>query len=193
MVHRDVKPQNLMLMMPQGVVKILDFGLGRLVDEERTHGRLTAHEDILGTPHFIAPEQIRDSRSADIRSDIYSLGCTFYYLLAGEAPFRGSNPLELLDKHATESPPSIRSLRHDVSVEVDALIRSMLAKEPRDRPQSPAEIVAALAAPHISPATTKVSAIVTAATGSRSSSIPIRIPTAHHGCSSYRRRLFCCP
>ncbi len=140
-IHRDIKPQNLMLMAPQGTIKILDFGLGRLVDEERTHGRLTANDDILGTPHFIAPEQIRDSRSADARSDLYGLGCTFYYLLAGEAPFRGKNPLELLEKHATEPPPSIRSMRRDVPEEIDRLIRALLAKDPRARPQSPREFM----------------------------------------------------
>lgn len=156
-VHRDIKPQNLMLMAPQGTVKILDFGLGRLIDEERTHGRLTANDDILGTPHFIAPEQIRDSRSADTRSDLYGLGCTFYYLLAGEAPFRGKNPLELLEKHATAPIPSIRSLRHDVPKEVDDLIQSLLAKDPRARPQSPGELIAAL---------TRIRSASTAAVGS---------------------------
>jgi eukaryotic-like serine/threonine-protein kinase len=144
-VHRDIKPQNLMLMLPEGAIKILDFGLGRLVDEERSHGRLTNNDDLLGTPHFIAPEQIRDSRTADARSDIYGLGCTFYYILAGEGPFQGSNPLELLEKHANQPPPSIRSLRRDVSAEVDRLILAMLAKDPRQRPQTSADMMQALA------------------------------------------------
>jgi eukaryotic-like serine/threonine-protein kinase len=144
-VHRDIKPQNLMLMAPNGTLKILDFGLGRLIDEERSRGRLTTDEDVLGTPHFIAPEQIRDSRAADVRSDIYSLGCTFYYLLAGESPFRGSNPVELLKKHSTEPAPYIRSLRHDVPVDVANLLNRMLAKEPENRPQKPREIVQDLA------------------------------------------------
>ena len=140
-VHRDIKPQNLLVMAPQGTVKILDFGLGRLVDEQREHSRLTTDDDVLGTPHYISPEQIRDSRTADIRSDIYSLGCTMYYLLAGDPPFSSSNPVDLLARHEHEPAPSIGSLRHDVPRDVVLLIDRMLAKDPSHRPQAPNQIV----------------------------------------------------
>src|SRR5204863_1330841 len=103
MVHRDVKPQNLML-TPQGQVKILDFGLARFASERDapagTPGRaghgLTTADTVLGTPDYIAPEQTRDSRDVDIRADVYSLGCTLYFLLKGGVPFpEGSVPPKL--------------------------------------------------------------------------------------------------
>jgi serine/threonine-protein kinase len=143
-VHRDIKPQNLIFDPQTGLVKILDFGLGRLVDEHRTGSRLTREGDILGTVHYLSPEQAADSRQADIRSDIYSLGCVFFYLLSGFPPFSGRNPLEVLRKHKEEAPPSLRELRPDVPPEVAGLVERMLAKDPAGRPQSPAEVMAAL-------------------------------------------------
>jgi serine/threonine protein kinase len=143
-VHRDVKPHNLIFDPQTRLVKILDFGLGRLVDEHRTGARLTQEGEILGTIHYLSPEQVADSREADIRSDIYSLGCVWFFLLSGFPPFRGTNPLEVLNKHQQEPPPSLRALRPDVPPEVAALVDRMLAKDPAARPQSPTEIVAAL-------------------------------------------------
>ena len=143
-VHRDVKPQNLIFDPQTRLVKILDFGLGRLVNEHRTGTRLTREGDILGTVDYLSPEQAVDSREADIRSDIYSLGCVLFFLLSGFPPFRGRNPLEVLNKHLEEPPPSLRGLRPDVPPEIAALVDRMLAKDPAGRPQSPAEIVAAL-------------------------------------------------
>ena len=146
-IHRDIKPQNVMLMSSNGIVKILDFGLGRLVDEQRSRTGLTKDDEMLGTPDYVAPEQVRDAKSADVRSDIYSLGCTFYFLLAGAPPFAADNVLELLAKHETEQPIPIRSLRPEVPANVADLLGRMIAKDPLDRPQSPQDIATALS-PH---------------------------------------------
>ena len=143
-IHRDIKPQNLIFDAKTGLVKILDFGLGRLVDEHRSGTRLTLEGEILGTVNYLSPEQASDSREADIRSDIYSLGCTFFFLLSGFPPFRGKNLLEVLDKHRADAPPSLRALRREVPPEIVGLLDRMLAKEPAGRPQSPKEIVSAL-------------------------------------------------
>ena len=143
-IHRDIKPQNLIFDPQTGLVKILDFGLGRLVDEHRSGTRLTLEGEILGTVNYLSPEQASDSREADIRSDIYSLGCTFFFLLSGFPPFRGKNPVEVLNKHKDEAPPLIRTLRPEVPPEITGLVDRMLAKDPSGRPQSPRDIVSAL-------------------------------------------------
>ena len=98
MVHRDIKPGNLMLAREgkKAVVKVLDFGLAKVTSEGQADSGLTREGQMLGTPDYIAPEQIRDAQTADIRADIYSLGCTFYYLLTGGPPFRGDQPLRPL-------------------------------------------------------------------------------------------------
>ena len=145
-VHRDIKPHNVMIERQTGFVKILDFGLGRLVDEQRSGTRLTKEGEILGTLGYLSPEQAANSREADARSDIYSLGCTFFFLLTGFPPFRGRNAVELLNKHLNETPPAIQTLRPDVPADIAALLDRMLAKEPSARPQSLQEVAVALTA-----------------------------------------------
>ncbi len=148
LVHRDIKPHNLLLTR-QGVVKVLDMGLARLTPEsqaEMSGASLTGDGVMIGTPDYVAPEQAMDARSADIRADLYSLGCTFYFLLAGRAPFSGGNALEKLLKHQSERPQSVRDFRPDVPSPVAAIVHRLLAKRPADRFQTPAELVAALAA-----------------------------------------------
>jgi putative intracellular protease/amidase len=156
MVHRDIKPHNLMLM--KGQVKILDFGLARLAEERRRTGfhpagpeqrpasqPLTAFGTMLGTPDYIAPEQINDSHRADIRADVYSLGCTLYFLLTGRPPFPGGTLLEKALSHRDTPPESVISLRPGLPPELAGIVERMMAKDPAQRYQTPAEVVAALA------------------------------------------------
>jgi serine/threonine protein kinase len=100
--------------------------------------------DILGTPDFMAPEQTMDSSTADIRADIYSLGCTFYYLLAGHPPFAGSTRTKIMAQR-NQRPVPITKLREDVPAELAAILDKMLAKDLAERYQTPAEVVMALA------------------------------------------------
>lgn len=139
MVHRDIKPQNLML-TTKGVVKILDFGLARLRSERRTSNELTRDYAMMGTPEYIAPEQAQDSKKADIRADIYSLGCTLFFLLTGRPPFRGSDWLAVVMSHLKDAPPPLENWRTDVPTELADLVTRMLAKDPAARPQTPKEV-----------------------------------------------------
>jgi eukaryotic-like serine/threonine-protein kinase len=156
-VHRDLKPTNLMLTPAAGkpdttwdaTVKILDIGLGReLFDEDTPEGQidtqLTAEGAVLGTPDYLAPEQARDARSADIRADIYSLGCVLYHCLAGRPPFPETNIMAQMLKHATEKPAPIASLVPDVPAGLQTVIDGMLAKSPDDRYATPAAAAEAL-------------------------------------------------
>jgi serine/threonine protein kinase len=146
MVHRDIKPQNLIL-AKQGkkqVVKILDFGLAKARSEKGADHDLTGAGKMLGTPDYIAPEQSLDAASADIRADIYSLGCTFYYLLAGHAPFKGRSLFEILQAHQSQVARPLHQERADVPAELAAVVAKMLAKEPARRYQTPIEVAQAL-------------------------------------------------
>lgn len=143
MVHRDITPRNLML-TEQGQVKILDFGLAYFVSETGAAERLEPAR-LLGTMDFMAPEQAADSHAADIRADIYGLGCTLYFLLAGQPPFPGSSLREKLRAHAEDAPLPIRDLRDDVPQELAEVLDRMLAKLPADRFQMPRQVAAALA------------------------------------------------
>jgi tRNA A-37 threonylcarbamoyl transferase component Bud32 len=156
MVHRDIKPQNLIL-TPQGEVKILDFGLASLnaevlpahrADATQVEGALasglTQTGAIMGTPDYMAPEQARDAHAADIRADIYSLGCTLYHLLTGTVPFPGGTSLDKIIAHSERSPQSVRAARKDVPRGLAHLLDHMLAKDPADRPPKPAAVAEAL-------------------------------------------------
>jgi serine/threonine protein kinase len=143
LVHRDIKPSNMLLCYKDAVVKLLDLGLARL-RERRDGKQLTATGMVMGTPDFISPEQARDSRNADIRSDLYSLGCTLYFLLSGQVPFVEGTFTEKLIKHTLEQPPPLDDLRDGLPPEVTAIIQKLMAKKPDDRFQTPAELAEAL-------------------------------------------------
>jgi serine/threonine-protein kinase len=149
LIHRDIKPSNL-LVTTAGVVKILDLGLARLTGSiHRMHAAPPNASDasgLAGTPDYMAPETAQDHRCADIRSDLYSLGCTFYYLLTGQAPFPGGGWPEKLLRHQLDSAPSAVVLRPDVPEEIAALLQRLMDKDPARRPQTPAELAAELEA-----------------------------------------------
>jgi serine/threonine protein kinase len=165
LVHRDLKPGNLLLALPrrsphgtfalppdpeltpQSAVKILDLGLALLQSTDsakNVSSTATQQGALIGTPDYMAPEQALDPRTVDIRADLYSLGCTLYFLLVGEAPFEDGSLLEKLYKHKFEPPPPLLSRRPDVPVELAAIVHKLIAKEPSDRFQTPAELVVAL-------------------------------------------------
>jgi serine/threonine protein kinase len=139
LVHRDIKPANLILDR-SGTLKILDMGLARIfsdAEEILTHG-------VLGTPDYVAPEQSQDSHNVDIRADIYSLGCTFYYMLSGYPPFPEGSVAQKLLWHQTRQPKPLRTLRPEVPEDLARLVHQLMAKLPAQRPQSPAAVAAAL-------------------------------------------------
>jgi formylglycine-generating enzyme required for sulfatase activity/serine/threonine protein kinase len=146
MVHRDIKPSNLMVAREgkKPVVKVLDFGLAKVTSEGQTDSGLTRQGQMLGTPDFSAPEQIRDAQSADIRADVYSLGCTFYYLLTGGPPFQGDSLWDLYQAHFSMDATPLNLVRPEVPVEVAAIVAKMMAKEPGRRFQEPKEVAQAL-------------------------------------------------
>jgi WD40 repeat protein/serine/threonine protein kinase len=142
MVHRDLKPHNLML-TPQGQVKILDFGLARLGQEPA--GDLTESGTVMGSTDFLAPEQADDPHLADIRADLYSLGCTLFFLLTGRPPFPEGTLMQKLKAHALRKPPMLAAIRADLPAGLEQVVQRLLAKEPSRRFQNPAEVAEALA------------------------------------------------
>ncbi len=136
LVHRDIKPQNLMV-TPSGRVKLLDVGLSRSVDEDAL--RVTQTGVCIGTPHYIAPEQALDTRTADIRSDIYSLGCTLYYMLSGRTPFDGQTPLNVVTARLTADAPPLDRVVPGLPAGLSKLVAAMMARDPSRRPATPAD------------------------------------------------------
>src|SRR5579884_3827484 len=131
-VHRDLKPANLFLVGGRlDDVKLLDFGIARTDDA----AELTASGAVMGTPQYMAPEQVR-SELVDARTDVYGLGAVLFRCLAGQPPFAGAHPIAVLAKIVLEPAPRLRSLRADVPADLDALVSRMLAKEPAERPAS---------------------------------------------------------
>ena len=143
-VHRDIKPSNI-LITADGVAKLIDLGLARLQRLDAGRSDLTASGVTLGTFDYISPEQARDPRGADVRSDIYSLGCTLFFILTGRPPFPEGTVLQKLLHHQSDPPPDIRDFRPDAPEAVGRLLRRMMAKDPRQRHQTPAELAAELA------------------------------------------------
>jgi eukaryotic-like serine/threonine-protein kinase len=168
LIHRDIKPVNLILTSPPApkvapilarlntqpaapppaIIKILDWGLACLrPPSERQTGpsNATPTRAIIGTADYLSPEQARNADNADIRSDIYSLGCTFYYLLTGRPPFPGGSLMQKLIQHQRAEPAPVESLNPEVPPALAALVRRMMAKNPEERFQTPAAVALALA------------------------------------------------
>ncbi len=147
LVHRDIKPGNLMLARKgdKATIKVLDFGLAKATREDKVDVGLTSEGQALGTPDYIAPEQILDAPSADIRADIYSLGATLYYLLTGRPPFKTTSLYDMYQAHISRDADRLNLVRTEVAAELAALVAKMMAKEPARRFQTPAEVARALA------------------------------------------------
>ncbi len=146
MVHRDIKPGNLILTKVNGkpAVKVLDFGLAKVTTGDRASTDLTGDGKMMGTPDYMAPEQAVDATRADIRADVYSLGCTLYYLLAGKSPFGGGTLMQVIDKHRFTEATALNLVQPTVPVELAAVVAKMLAKDPAKRHQTPAEVAKAV-------------------------------------------------
>ena len=154
-VHRDIKPSNLLVAVnekgqygPRNVVKILDMGLARTQGEdpagEHVSTELTRAGTVVGTPDYMSPEQAKNSSNVDSRSDLYSLGCTFFYLLTGEEVFPNGTPLEKLLQHQLDAPRPVQLLRMDLPAEVASIVQCLLAKKPEHRFQSGSALANAL-------------------------------------------------
>jgi eukaryotic-like serine/threonine-protein kinase len=153
LVHRDLKPGNLMLVggTPDSTlgatVKVMDIGLGRALFDEDATGQnfeLTNEGDLLGTPAYMAPEQARDAHGADVRADVYSLGCVLYHALTGQPPFPDANRVRQLVRHATEQPRPLRDFTPEAAEDLQAVLDAMLAKDPSQRYATPAQAAQAL-------------------------------------------------
>jgi serine/threonine protein kinase len=143
LVHRDIKPSNLLLER-SGLVKILDLGLARFFDRDDNLTRQFATRNLIGTADYLAPEQALNSHAADIRSDLYSLGVTFYFLLAGRSPFRDGTIAQKLLFHQVQMPDPIQGHRPELPDDLARIIDRMLAKDPAERYQTPQDVVRAL-------------------------------------------------
>ena len=143
-IHRDIKPANL-LRSKDGTVKILDMGLARLSNADSSKDvNLTGTGVMMGTAAYMPPEQARDTRKADARSDLYSLGCTLFYLLTGRTAFSGTTQMDMILSHVNQPIPSLRQINAQIPLAVDRIFQQLVAKSPDDRFQSAAELIPVL-------------------------------------------------
>jgi serine/threonine protein kinase len=152
LVHRDIKPSNLMLASPGINVKLLDLGLAHLTDSDAILDE--ADEALCGTPDFMAPEWGHDPRRANVRGDLYSLGCTFYFLLCGRVPYPGGSGTEKLLRHCLDEPAPLPQLRPEVPPPVAAIVQRLMARDADRRYGTGAAVAADLAALSFTPLTT---------------------------------------
>lgn len=138
-VHRDIKPENI-LINHNGTAKLADLGLARI----NTDLTITQPNTVLGSPHYVAPEQAESPSSADCRSDMYALGCTLYHMLAGKTPFAGSTVVEVVMKHIHKPVPPLPSTPVEIPDQVKAVVHRLMEKKPEDRYQTPFEAIEAI-------------------------------------------------
>jgi len=148
MVHRDIKPVNMLVSWDTvekvPVIKILDMGLARFVSESREDGGITKVGNLVGTPDYVAPEAAENFKKADIRADIFSLGCSLFKLITGRLPFPGENAMEKVLARTRQDAEPLSNYRDDVPQEVEEIVAKMLARDAAQRYQTPEELVAAL-------------------------------------------------
>jgi serine/threonine protein kinase/Leucine-rich repeat (LRR) protein len=142
-VHRDIKPANLLL-DSEGTVKILDMGLARIESPGAAQAELTGTGTVMGTVDYMSPEQAFNTKDADARADIYSLGCSLYYLIAGKATYGGQTVVEKILAHREKEIPSLRTEQAEVTDELEAVFKKLVAKKIEDRYQTMAEVIAEL-------------------------------------------------
>ena len=152
-VHRDIKPSNLLVYGERAIpgtggraqLKILDMGLIRSMadDDSPDHTELTRDGTVVGTPDYMSPEQAKNSSSVDPRADLYSLGCTLYYLLRGQVPFPEGTPIDKLIRHQLDPVPDVRQGRSDIPYMVGTIVTRLLSKKPDERYQTAAEVAQA--------------------------------------------------
>ena len=143
-IHRDIKPTNLLLGR-DGLIKVADLGLAKSLDAAGISS-ITTTGTTLGTLAYVAPEQLIDARTADVRADVYSLGATCYHLLAGQPPFTGTRMAKVAHAVRTKQPPPLRSFRTDLSPALDDAVTRAMAKDPAQRFQTAHDLLAALQA-----------------------------------------------
>ena len=154
LVHRDVKPGNLLLTRPSaewpmGCIKLLDLGIARVhktdpTDDRSHQSHLTEEGELIGTADYMSPEQAINARGVDVRSDLYSLGCTLYFLLTGKVPYPGGTPVQKSLRHARDPVPPVWKHREDVPLSVCRVVERLMAKKPDDRYPTATEAAAAM-------------------------------------------------
>ena len=144
-MHRDIKPQNMLILPETGELKIMDFGISRVSSVKPGTSGLTTAGTVMGTPDYMPPEQAQ-GKPADFRSDLYSLAVVFFETFTGKLPFRGENPMAVVVAHIQQPAPKPRSVNPKLSPELEQLILKGLAKDPAKRWQTTDELLEALSA-----------------------------------------------
>ena len=146
-VHRDIKPENILIERATGRAVVTDFGIARAIEKAADIQSVTSTGLTLGTPTYMSPEQAAADLAIDGRSDIYSLGCVLYEMLAGEPPFTGPSARVIIARHVQEPPPDVRVVRVELPAQITRLLQKMLAKAPASRFESADSLARALADP----------------------------------------------